>query len=159
MDENLTPEPILSLGLGFWASKTLLSAVELGVFTELAGGPLRQDELNARIGLHPRGSRDFLDALVSLGMLDRQDDRYAAAIASSSRRMYSSTRCGRSSTRQSKSVTSGIERSHVSWRLASWRVAAVPRASSVAAGASPSSVCHTWRYPTARMEGRLASRA
>jgi hypothetical protein len=38
--EPLTPEGILQLGLGFWASKTLLSAVELGVFTELGRGPL-----------------------------------------------------------------------------------------------------------------------
>ena len=30
----LTPDGILQLGLGFWASKTLLSAVELGVFTQ-----------------------------------------------------------------------------------------------------------------------------
>jgi hypothetical protein len=37
---QLTPEGILQLGLGFWASKTLLSAVELGVFTELGRGPL-----------------------------------------------------------------------------------------------------------------------
>jgi hypothetical protein len=37
---TLTPERILHLGLGFWGSKTLLSAVELGVFTQLAQGPL-----------------------------------------------------------------------------------------------------------------------
>jgi len=34
-----TPGAILALGLGFWASKTLLSAVELGVFTTLAREP------------------------------------------------------------------------------------------------------------------------
>ena len=37
----LSPEGIMQLGLGFWGSKTLLSAVELGVFTELGDGPLR----------------------------------------------------------------------------------------------------------------------
>src|SRR5690349_14964254 len=76
-DTRLTPEAILQLGLGFWASKTLLSAVELGTFTELSDGPLGRDELSARLGLHPRSSRDFLDALVALGMLEREDDRYA----------------------------------------------------------------------------------
>ena len=35
----VTPEGIMQLGLGFWGSKTLLSAIELGVFTELAKGP------------------------------------------------------------------------------------------------------------------------
>jgi hypothetical protein len=36
---------IMQTGLGFWASKTLLSAVELGVFTELARGPLDAETL------------------------------------------------------------------------------------------------------------------
>jgi hypothetical protein len=39
MDEGLDPEQILRLGMAFWGSKTLLSAVELGVFTALADGP------------------------------------------------------------------------------------------------------------------------
>jgi len=79
--EPLTPEGILQLGLGFWASKTLLSAVELGVFTELGRGPLSADELIARIGLHRRSAHDFLDALVALGMLERGSGRYANAPA------------------------------------------------------------------------------
>ena len=73
----LTPEGILQLGLGFWASKTLLSAVELGVFTELGHGPLSADDLIARLGLHRRSAHDFLDALVALGMLERGSGRYA----------------------------------------------------------------------------------
>ena len=71
-----TPEGILALGLGFWGSKTLLTAVELGVFSELADGPLQGEELAARIGLHPRAWPDFLDALVALGMLTREDGAY-----------------------------------------------------------------------------------
>src|SRR5437763_6887286 len=71
------PGPIMELGLAFWGSKTLLSAVELGVFTELAGGPCDGEQLAARLALHPRGARDFLDALVALGMLDRNGDVYA----------------------------------------------------------------------------------
>jgi hypothetical protein len=78
---HVTPEAILQLGLAFWGSKTLLSAVELGVFSELSGGPLAQDELAVRLGLHPRSSRDFLDALVALGMLEREDGRYANTAA------------------------------------------------------------------------------
>jgi SAM-dependent methyltransferase len=74
---HLTPEGILKLGLGFWASKTLLSAIELGLFTELAAGPRGRDELAATLGLHPRGARDFLDALVALGMLERDGDVYS----------------------------------------------------------------------------------
>ena len=72
-----SPERIMGLGYGFWDSKVLLSAVELGVFSELAKEPLPLDALADRVGLHPRSSRDFLDALVALGMLRRQDGVYA----------------------------------------------------------------------------------
>ena len=66
----------MQLGLGFWASKVLLSAIELGIFTELNDKPLTAEELTTRLKLHPRGVRDFLDALVSLGMLDREGSTY-----------------------------------------------------------------------------------
>jgi O-methyltransferase/methyltransferase family protein len=72
----VTPEKIMQLGLGFWSSKTFLSAVELGLFTELANGPLSGDQLTERLRLHPRSARDFFDALVSLGMLEREDGLY-----------------------------------------------------------------------------------
>ncbi len=55
-----TPEGILQLGLGFWGSKTLLSAVELGLFTELARKSLDAVALTKRLGLHPRSARDCL---------------------------------------------------------------------------------------------------
>jgi O-methyltransferase domain/Dimerisation domain len=72
----LTPERIMQVGFGFWGAKTLLSAVELGLFSELARGPLDADALRGRLGLHPRGARDFFDALVALGLLERTDGRY-----------------------------------------------------------------------------------
>src|SRR4051812_8261843 len=73
-----TPDAIMQLGLGFWGSKTLLSAVELEVVTHLAAhGPCGGETLRDRLGLHDRSSRDFLDALVALGMLEREDGRYA----------------------------------------------------------------------------------
>jgi hypothetical protein len=36
MAKERTPEKIMQLGLGFWGSKPLLSAIELGIFTELS---------------------------------------------------------------------------------------------------------------------------
>src|ERR1043166_5611282 len=72
-----TPEHILQLGLGFWGSKTLLSAVELGVFTELAKGPASAERLARALELHPRSALDFLDALVALGVLERRDGDYS----------------------------------------------------------------------------------
>src|SRR6202051_1002904 len=70
------PDQILQVGLGFWASKTLLSAVEMELFTELAKHPEDLPTLTGRLGLHPRSARDFLDALVALGLLERRDGKY-----------------------------------------------------------------------------------
>ena len=72
----VTPDHILQTGLAFWASKTLLSAVEMEVFTELAKGPETLQALTGRLGLHPRSARDFLDALVALGFLQRENGSY-----------------------------------------------------------------------------------
>jgi hypothetical protein len=74
---KLSPEHIMQVGLGFWGSKTLLRAVELGLFTELDDRPLELGELQRRLQLHPRSGRDFLDALVSLGFLVRKKTGYA----------------------------------------------------------------------------------
>lgn len=71
------PDTVLQLGLGFWGSKALLTAVDLGLFSTLAEGPLEGEELRERLGLHPRASHDFFDALVSLGVLERADGRYS----------------------------------------------------------------------------------
>ena len=77
MQAQPTPDAILQTGLAFWASKTLLSAIELGVFTELARGPADLGALRDALGLHPRAAADFLDALVALGFLSRTDGHYA----------------------------------------------------------------------------------
>ena len=77
--EAVTPDAIMQLGLAFWGSKVLLSAVELNLFHELCqSGRLNADDLRTRIGLHPRSARDFFDALVALEMLDRDEEgRYS----------------------------------------------------------------------------------
>jgi SAM-dependent methyltransferase len=73
----LSPAKIMQLGVGFWGSKALLSAIELGLFTVLARGPRDAETLRLQLGLHPRSARDFFDALVALGMLRRTGTRYA----------------------------------------------------------------------------------
>src|SRR5580700_1859752 len=70
------PGHILQIGTGFWASKVLLSAVEMGLFTELAQHPEDLETLQGRLGLHRRSARDFLDALVALQFLERHDGKY-----------------------------------------------------------------------------------
>lgn len=77
MKEAVSPNSLMQLGMGFWGSKALLSAVELGLFTQLAEGPLDSNALTSRLGLHPRSARDFLDALVALRVLQRHQNRYS----------------------------------------------------------------------------------
>lgn len=73
---DITPDRILQIGGAFWSSKTVLAAVELGVFTFLAGAPADLETLKRRFGFQDRGSRDFFDALVALGFLAREDGFY-----------------------------------------------------------------------------------
>lgn len=81
---ELDPSHIMQIGMGFFASKALLSAVELGLFTELEGEPQTASQIAARLGLHPRAVPDFPDALVALGLLERAGDGPEA--------LYSNTR-------------------------------------------------------------------
>jgi len=59
------------------ASKVLFSAIEFGLFTELAKESMDAAEIQKRCGLHPRGVRDFLDTLVALRMLERRGEIYS----------------------------------------------------------------------------------
>jgi|UniRef100_UPI003783E28B hypothetical protein len=74
---DISPDRILQTGLAFWNAKALLSAVEMEIFTELAKHPGDLATLQGRLGLHPRGARDFLDALVALRFLQRIDGVYS----------------------------------------------------------------------------------
>jgi hypothetical protein len=65
------PDRIFDLAYGFRRAKVLLCAVELDLFTALGDGPLDITQLCDRLGLHHRSAGDFLDALVALGMLER----------------------------------------------------------------------------------------
>src|SRR5262245_36820628 len=75
--QHPTPDAIMQLTRAYAGSKALVSAVELELFTTLAKGPRTGEALMAKLGLQPRGTTDWLDALVSLGMLERSGDLYA----------------------------------------------------------------------------------
>jgi precorrin-6B methylase 2 len=70
-ENKIDPSKILQIGMGFFASKTLLTAVHMELFTILAKRELAGKDIQSRLGLHPRSLYDFLDALVSLGLLRR----------------------------------------------------------------------------------------
>jgi hypothetical protein len=75
---QLDPGHILQVGMGFWPAKTLLSAVELELFTKLGSSSMSGSEIEGALGLHPRATYDFLDTLVALRVLDREGDGESA---------------------------------------------------------------------------------
>jgi len=74
MITNLTPARILETATAFWPAKVLLSAIELGLFTELARSPLDNAELASALGVRADRSADLFDALVAMGFLQREGD-------------------------------------------------------------------------------------
>ena len=74
--EQLDPAHIMQVGMGFWPSKTVLSAVELELFTQLGNEAMTGAEIGERLGLHARAIYDFLDTLVALRFLERDGDGF-----------------------------------------------------------------------------------
>lgn len=74
MSTPLDPSRILQTAFGFWNAKVLLTAVELGLFTRLGNRRFTGLELGNEMGLHPRGTHDFFDALVAMKFLGRDGD-------------------------------------------------------------------------------------
>lgn len=72
VSKQVDPAKIMQIGMGFWASKTLLTAVNLNLFTHLAQKSLTGNEIREVLGLHHRSLYDFLDTLVALGFLQRE---------------------------------------------------------------------------------------
>jgi len=78
---QITPAKILEVGFGFWASRVLLAAVEMNVFTALGDKKMTGQELGKALKLHERGIYDFFDTLVSMGLLAREGNGVSAKYA------------------------------------------------------------------------------
>jgi hypothetical protein len=78
LNKVANPAHILEIGMGFWASKTLLTAIKLEVFTLLGDNILHGEEIRTRLQLQERGFYDFMDTLVALKFLGREGIGYSA---------------------------------------------------------------------------------
>jgi hypothetical protein len=74
MSQQVDPSHIMQVGMGFWASKTLLSAVELELFSTLGSEAMTGPQIAEALGLNARAVPDFPDALVALELLDREGE-------------------------------------------------------------------------------------
>jgi precorrin-6B methylase 2 len=82
-EQMVDPSHIIKVGMGFWASKVLLTAVKLELFTKLAPRPLTAKEIKYEICLNERGVYDFLDSLVALGFLQKSGNKSTAVYSNS----------------------------------------------------------------------------
>lgn len=73
----MNPQAIMGLGRKFMEPRILLTAAELDVFTPIAEGPLSAEEVADRLEVPPRGIARLLDALVPMGLLEKQAGRYS----------------------------------------------------------------------------------
>lgn len=71
--EHPSATRLFEIGSAYRKAKVLLSAVQLGVFSVLAKGPLDATALANRIQVHGRAACDFFDALVAMDLLTRDD--------------------------------------------------------------------------------------
>jgi len=72
----ITPEPIMKIAMGFMAAKHLFAASEIRLFEALASGPASLDELADRTGVPSRTLAIVAAAMVGLGLIERDGDRY-----------------------------------------------------------------------------------
>jgi len=74
MSQQVDPSHIMQVGMGFFASKTVLSAVELELFTKLGSDRMTGPQIAEMLELHARAIPDFPDALVALELLEREGE-------------------------------------------------------------------------------------
>jgi precorrin-6B methylase 2 len=82
-EKRVDPSNIMQIGMGFWASKTLLTAVKMELFTHLATKSLTGSEIKLQLCLHGRGLYDFLDSLVALGFIQKKGNKETAVYSNS----------------------------------------------------------------------------
>jgi predicted transcriptional regulator len=70
------PEVILGLGRRFWESRIFLTAAELDVFTQLSKKPMSAQELADTLNVTLRGITILLDALATMGLLEKKEEKY-----------------------------------------------------------------------------------
>ena len=73
---DVTPDPIMKIAMGFMAAKHLFAANEVGLFEGLAAGPASITELAKKTNIPARTLAIVANAMVSLGMLELQGERY-----------------------------------------------------------------------------------
>jgi ubiquinone/menaquinone biosynthesis C-methylase UbiE len=71
-----TPEKVMQIITGGWATSILGAACQHGIFTALEGNPADTDTVAKKTGISARGAQALLDGLTGLGFLTLSEGRY-----------------------------------------------------------------------------------
>src|SRR5258708_5170772 len=71
-----TPEKVMQIVTGGWASSILGAAARHGIFNALEGNPASAEDVAKKTGISPRGAQALLDGLAGLGLLTLSEGRY-----------------------------------------------------------------------------------
>lgn len=80
--ETWTAEKLMAVSNGYWEACVLHAGVQLDLFTVLGADTLRADEIADKLRADSRGTTMLLNALVAMGLLGKEEDRYANTMAS-----------------------------------------------------------------------------
>lgn len=73
----LDPAPLMQMSFSFAASRILSTAVQLDIFSHIAGGAQTSSEIARAVGASERGTRMLLDALRGFELITKHNDAYA----------------------------------------------------------------------------------
>jgi 3-hydroxy-5-methyl-1-naphthoate 3-O-methyltransferase len=73
---EITPIPLMQLATAFWAFKTLATAVDMDLFTQLSSSPMSAPELARWFNIEERPAEMLLTGCAGLGLLEKQDGGY-----------------------------------------------------------------------------------
>jgi 3-hydroxy-5-methyl-1-naphthoate 3-O-methyltransferase len=73
---DITPVPLMQLATAFWAFKTLSTAVDMDLFSQLGTSPMTAPELARWLNIEERPAEMILTGCASLGLLTKQSGRY-----------------------------------------------------------------------------------
>lgn len=76
MTRNVSVPSLFQLGY-YWEAKIFLTSVKLDLYTPLADGPMTAAQLAHALKAHPDALGRLLDALVAIGLLNREGDAYS----------------------------------------------------------------------------------
>lgn len=71
-----TPEKVMQIITGGWATSILGAAARLGMFSALEGNPDTAENVAKKTGISPRGAQALLDGLTGLGLLTLSEGLY-----------------------------------------------------------------------------------